>query len=83
MKTKFVRQTHSGDSVIEVFPVGSQVRVNGDVSARVTAVVIRENSIAYEIIWWSGEQRKLECVESWEVLPDSDKTNALRVSPIL
>lgn len=56
----------------------------GDVvSARVTAIFIREGRITYECVWWEERERQEEVVEAWEIRPDGDKARSMRVDPVL
>lgn len=68
---------------IEVIAVGSNVILGTVISARVTAVFIREHRITYECVWWDDCERHEEVVEGWELRPDNDTARTLRVDPIL
>ena len=68
---------------MDVYAVGSNVLLDGSVSARITAVFIRENRVTYEVVWWNDRERNEEIVEPWEIQPDDDKTRTLRVNPVL
>lgn len=68
---------------INVFAVGSAVLLGDVISARVTAVLIREGRIAYECVWWDDCKRHEEIVEPWEVRADGENARTLRVDPIL
>ncbi len=68
---------------MDVFAIGSQVRVSDVVSARVTAIFIREHRVSYEIVWWAAGARACEVVEPWEIQTDNENANALRINPIL
>lgn len=68
---------------IEVYAVGSEVLLDGSVSAHITAVFIRENHLGYEVVWWNNRERHVEVVEHWEIQPDNEKTKAQRICQIL
>lgn len=57
---------------IEFIHVGAQVTIDGNVSARVTAVVIREHELAYECVWWAEGSRNCMVIEAWEIQPEGD-----------
>lgn len=68
---------------IEVFPIGAAVLLDGGVvTATVTAIFIRSNQAAYEVVWWNDRERKVEIVEEWEIQSD-DCEKSQRVCPIL
>lgn len=69
--------------MIEVYPVGSEVLLDNDISARVTAIVIREGGVSYEVVWWNERSREQEEVQAWEVRPDGESAKTVRVNPIL
>lgn len=68
---------------IEVVAVGSSVLLGDIVSARVTAVFIREGRVCYECVWWDDRERCEEVVEAWELRPDGVNARKLRVDQIL
>lgn len=68
---------------IEVLAVGSSVLLGTVISARVTAVFIREGRVSYECVWWDDCERHEEIVEHWEIRPDGDGARSLRVDPVL
>jgi hypothetical protein len=68
---------------IEVFAVGSNVLLGDVVSARITAVFIREGRVSYECVWWDDRERQEEIVEAWELRPDGENTRKMRVDQIL
>lgn len=67
---------------LEVYPVGSSVLLDGVLSARVTAIFIREG-VCYEVVWWAEGQRYCEEVEAWELSADDDKARSQRINPVL
>ena len=71
------------DTSIKVLAVGSSVLLGDVVSARITAIFIREGRITYECVWWDDRERQEEVVEAWEVRPDGEESRTLRVDPIL
>ena len=68
---------------IDVYAAGSQVLLDGRITARVMAIQIDLDSVAYQCVWWSDDDRRCEWVDSGEVLPDGDKARKVRVNPIL
>lgn len=68
---------------IEVIAVGSSVLLGDVIEARVTAVTIREGRILYECVWWDDSERHEEVVEAWEIRPNGESAQALRIDPIL
>lgn len=67
---------------IEVYAVGASVLLDGTVTARVTAIFIRE-CVKYEVVWWNDRERKEEVVEGWEIQPDDDTARMQRINPVL
>jgi hypothetical protein len=48
------------DNKIEVFNIGSDVKLADDVFGKVTGIIIRgNNSISYDVSWWNG--RSYDC----------------------
>ena len=71
-------------NAVECLPVGSNVIViEGGFSARVTAVVIRQNEVAYECAWWDGRNRVCLILEDWELVPETTDIERLRVNAVL
>lgn len=68
---------------IKVLAVGSEVLLDGAVSARITAIFIRDAGITYEVVWWNERERHEEVLEPWELKPNGEKARKARVSPIL
>lgn len=68
---------------MDVYAIGSEVLLDGDVVARVVGIIVRENCVRYEIVWWNDRSREQEEVEAWEVRPNDDKTRTQRVNPVL
>jgi hypothetical protein len=57
--------------------------MDSTVPARVTAIFIRQHRVTYEVVWWNDRERHEEVVEEWEVQPNNEEAQSLRVSPIL
>lgn len=68
---------------IEVMAVGSNVLLGSVISARITAIFIRDNRVKYECVWWDDCERHEEVVEEWELRPDGDSARTMRVDPVL
>lgn len=68
---------------IEVLGIGSNVLLGDVVSARITAVFIREARVTYECVWWDERERREEVVEPWELRPDGEGARKLRVNQVL
>lgn len=68
---------------IEVLAVGSNVLLGEIVSARVTAIFIREGRVCYECVWWNDRERCEVVVDAWEVRPDGEEARTLRVNQVL
>jgi hypothetical protein len=58
---------------ISVYPIGSEVLIDGTITARVTAIMIRAE-VSYEVVWWNDRERRVEWVEHWEIASNNDKT---------
>lgn len=80
---ELLRRGKRMDESVNVIAVGSSVLLGDVVSARVTAIFIREGRVTYECVWWDERERQEEVVEQWEVRPDGDDARNLRVDPIL
>lgn len=52
---------------IHVRPLGSKVKLHGEIDAIITAVCIRRAHVTYECAWMSGANRKSEWVEPDEI----------------
>ena len=70
-------------SEIEVYAPGSDVLIDGVISARIIAVLIEEKGISYQCVWWNERERKIEWLAASEVRADDEKTQSLKVNPIL
>lgn len=60
--------------ILEVMSVGSPVLLLGGLEGRIAAVCVFENQrVQYQCVWWSGRDRKIEWLESFEVqrMPES------------
>lgn len=72
------------ETEISVFAIGSQVLIDGRISAQVLTIEISEkNVVSYECVWWDDLSRHVEWVQSWEVVPDGQKARQFRVNPVL
>jgi hypothetical protein len=69
----------------DVYAIGSNVLLDGTISARITGITIRgKDRVYYEVVWWNDRERKeLSGIENWEIRPDDEKTRTLRVNHIL
>lgn len=68
---------------LDVYAIGSTVLLDGTISARIAAVFIRGNNVAYEVVWWNERDRQEEIVADWELRPDNKKARKLRINPVL
>ena len=61
------------DNYVEVLPVGTIVKIGGDIDAVVTAVSIRglESSIAYEC-QWTDESLKSQWIDEIMIKPEEE-----------
>ena len=68
---------------IEVYEIGSQVTIDGDIPATVTAINIRgmEHRLQYEVTWWDERTRKTEWVDPFEIKPMEAKTRTMSFKP--
>jgi hypothetical protein len=50
---------------MEVYEIGSQVLIDGDIPATVTAINIRgiEHRLQYEVTWWDERNRKSDWLD--------------------
>lgn len=53
--------------VISVLAIGAKVTLAGDIDARIAAVIIRENAVEYECVWWVGDDRQTAVVQPFEI----------------
>lgn len=71
---------------IDVFELGAQCMIDGEIPATITAVSIRpaENSvrISYEVTWWDERTRKSEWVEPGEIKAKEAKSGTLHFAPL-
>lgn len=66
--------------MIEVFQVGSPVIIGEHIEARVLAISIYEhNRVSYQVVWWDGNTRKTDWLESFEVQPHKGEITKLRI----
>jgi hypothetical protein len=68
---------------IDVYAIGSEVLLDGRVSARIVTIRIEPGTVVYECVYWDELARRSEWVEAWEILPDGEKTRTARVNPVL
>jgi hypothetical protein len=54
---------------MDVFEIGTEVLLDRDIPARVTAICIKgtEHRLTYEVTWWDERQRKSEWVGPYEI----------------
>lgn len=62
----------------EVYELGSQCMIDGEIPAIITGVNIRPAEsgsvrIMYEVTWWDERSRKVEWLEPFEVRPQDAK----------
>ena len=71
---------------IEVFQLGAQCMIDGEIPATITAVSLRpaENSVrvSYEVTWWDERTRKSEWVEPYEIKARAAKSSEIRFLPV-
>ncbi len=59
----------------DVLPVGSAVRVGGEIDAVVNAIMIRgKDVVQYECVWWDGNTHHSKWLHDREVQPTSEET---------
>lgn len=62
------RLCESRGTNIEALAIGTQVYLDKNIPATVTAVCVRgDNHLIYEVTWWSERDRKTEWVEPFEI----------------
>lgn len=73
-------------STIQVYELGSECLIDGEIPARITAVSLRPalNSVrvSYEVTWWDERSRKCEWVEPGEVKPKTERSGTLHFVPL-
>lgn len=54
---------------MDVFEIGTEVLLDNDIPAHVTAVCIKgiEHRLTYEVTWWDERVRKVEWVDPYEI----------------
>lgn len=67
-------------NAIEVYEIGSQVVIDGEIPAIVTAISVRgiEHRLQYEVTWWDERTRKSEWVEPFEIRAQEAKTRTMK-----
>lgn len=67
--------------MIEVFELNSEVLIDGEIPAVITAISIRPAGqgvrVSYEVTWWDERTRKCEWVEPYEIKPKEAKRSSL------
>lgn len=65
---------------IEVIEIGSEITIDNDIPAIVTAVEIRgsEHLLTYQVTWWDERTRKSEWVTPQEVKASQSKRRTLQ-----
>lgn len=71
---------------IEVYELGIDVLIDGDIPATLTAINIRPAQsgsvrIMYEVTWWDERSRKSEWLEPFEVRPKDAKHQQIAFKP--
>jgi hypothetical protein len=69
---------------MEVYEIGSEVTIDGEIPARITGISIHgiEHRLQYEVTWWNERSRVSDWLDPFEVKPKSGKTKTLTfVSP--
>jgi hypothetical protein len=68
---------------MEVFEIGSQVVIDGEIPATITGINIRgiEHRLQYEVTWWDERTRRSEWVEPFEIKPKDSKARTLSFVP--
>jgi hypothetical protein len=66
-------------SDLQVLEIGSQVLIDGDIPATITAINIRglEHRLTYEVTWWDERTRRTEWLDPFEIKPGEVKTQAI------
>ena len=69
---------------MEVYEIGAQVMLDGNIPATVTAINIRgvEHRLTYEVTWWDERNRKCEWVDPFEIKSTGMKTRTLKFIPL-
>lgn len=60
-----------------VLQLGSKVEIGGRIHGIVTAISIRPRGIAYECVWWDGNNRRCEFLEEMEITPLTDEKRSI------
>lgn len=61
---------------ITVLPIGTKVTIGCErerIAAEVQAITIRGESVTYEVVWWSGRERKEAWIPAGQVNAVSDQ----------
>ena len=61
--------------MIEVYRIGTKVKIAGDLKGVVTGIgIYSENQIQYRVAWWSGRKREEEWINRFEITWGEDRT---------
>ena len=53
---------------MDLYEIGSTVFINnGAIECIITAIILRQNRVAYEVVYYDGLTRKTEVVEEFEI----------------
>ena len=51
---------------IEVYKIGTKIKVGDDIPATIVGVALYTSSIEYKIVYWDGKTRKIEWIDESE-----------------
>jgi uncharacterized protein YodC (DUF2158 family) len=61
--------------MLEVFPIGAKVTIDGDIPATIVAFEVRGDTdgrvVTYQCVWWDERTRKSEWITEGEIVPVS------------
>lgn len=68
---------------MEVYDIGSQVLIDGDIPATITSINIRgmEHRLTYEVMWWDERNRKTDWLDPFEIRPQEVKHRQITFKP--
>lgn len=59
--------------MIEVFPIGTHVTIDGDIPATIRGITIySEHWVKYQCVWWDERVRKEEWLAEDEIKPEAE-----------
>lgn len=62
-------------STTRVYPAGSKVKIaDGSIEATIVQISITATETKYEVVYWSGNERKNTWVYEFEITPLGNKT---------